>query len=60
MTNFNKMTNNSKSLKEEAEQRVLNHPQNDSEVYATIKIEEIVKGLTPDDIKQMEKDKHQY
>ena len=44
----------------EAEERVTNHPQNTSEIYATVKIPEIVKGLSPEDIKQMEKDKAAY
>ena len=60
MTNFNKMASNSKSLRQEAEEKYASHPANDSAIYATIKIPEIVKGLTPEDIKQMEKDKAQY
>ena len=51
MTNFHKMATNSRSLKEEADDRVINHPENLSKIYATIKIPEIVKGLTPEDIR---------
>ena len=50
----------SRTLKEEADDQANNHPLKTNEIYATIRIPEIVQGLTAEDFKQMDKDKAQY
>jgi hypothetical protein len=57
--NFIKIQRNGqKSLHESLKQRQNDSPvKHGNEIYATLKIQEIVKGLTPDDFKKMDREK---
>lgn len=57
LENFNKMLKTQKPLKKDIEEQKENHPEKQNEIYATLKIPEIVEGLTKDDFKRMEREK---
>ena len=51
------MLKTQKPLKKDIEEQKENHPEKQNEIYATLKIPEIVEGLTKDDFKRMEREK---
>ena len=57
LSNFTKHLAKSKSLLQELQEKGQQHPQQDNEIYATIRVPEILKGLTAEDFRQMDKEK---
>lgn len=57
ISNFDIINQKSKTKKEELKQRMDQHPANNDNVYATIKVNEIVKGMTADDFNELERSK---
>lgn len=56
--NFNKIQSNGHSLKDSLKMRENDSPvKKGNEIYATLKIPEIVQGLTAEDFKKMDRDK---
>jgi hypothetical protein len=55
MENFSRHLANSKSLLQELHEKNLQHPSKDNEIYATIKVPEIIQGLTPEDFRKIDK-----
>jgi hypothetical protein len=57
MENFTRHLAKSKSLLQELHEKNNQHPCLENEIYATIKVPEILKGLTPDDFRKLDKEK---
>lgn len=57
MENFTRHLAKSKTLLQELHEKNKQHPEKENEIYATIKVPEIVKGLTADDFRKMDQEK---
>jgi hypothetical protein len=58
--NFNHIKRNAKSLQEQLNEKTSQHPEKQNEIYATIGVDEIVKGLTQEDFRRFDKEKAVY